>query len=186
MGTRQESATMKQQIIDTTIDALNSINHIRLFKSERGFQGRLFCELQSILDSSGIVPEDSILEMEYQKSSRHSTKQRPDIILHIPTEVSGEEVYKNNFAVWALKREATKKGAIEDFEKLDKMSRDLSYPIGFFININSDRHHLENYKGDYPDRIIAFAVRLNSGIVSLKQASILNDKVLERHFISEP
>ncbi len=60
----------------------------------------------------------------------------PDIILHIPTEVSGVGVYENNFAVWALKREATKKGAIEDFKKLDKMFRDLSYPVGFFININ--------------------------------------------------
>ena len=127
---------MEKQIIDATIVALKSINHIRLFKSERGFQGRLFCKLLSIFDSYDIISDDLILEMEYQKSSRHSMKQRPDIILHIPTEVSGVGVYENNFAVWALKREATKKGAIEDFKKLDKMFRDLSYPVGFFININ--------------------------------------------------
>lgn len=44
----------------------------------------------------------AILEMEYQKSSRHGLGQRPDIVFHIPAEHSRESVQANNFAVWAL------------------------------------------------------------------------------------
>lgn len=174
------SVIMDQQLIKATIDAIKSINSVRLFKSERGYQGRLFCELQFALDSCGIISEDIILEMEYQKSHRHSLTQRPDIILHVPTEISRAEVHENNFAVWALKRQASQERAIGDFIKLDEMFSILQYPIGFYININSKRHYLECYQGNYPDRIIAFAVYLNNGDISLKEASIQNNSIIEK------
>lgn len=171
---------MKRKIIEATILALSSIDSVRLLRSERGYQGRLFCELQSALDSSGIISEDIILEMEYQKSNRHSMTQRPDIILHVPIEVSGAQIHENNFAVWALKLQASEKKAIEDFIKLDKIFSILKYPIGFFININSERYYLECYQGNYPNQIIAFAIYLKNGSISLKQASIQNNSIIEK------
>jgi hypothetical protein len=41
--------------------------------------------------------------MEYQKSARQGLAQRPDIVFHIPAEVSGAAVTENNYEVWALK-----------------------------------------------------------------------------------
>ena len=171
-------------IIEATIDALRSVSHIRLFSSERGYQGRLFCALQAALDDHGILNDELILEMEYQKSPRrHQIGQRPDIILHVPTEISGAAVYENNYAVWALKLQGSPARAREDFDKLDEMFEHLGYPLGFFINIDSDAHHLRCYTGQYSNRLLAFAVRLNNGNVSIKQAQWIDNQVIEAEYI---
>ncbi|MFX0209935.1 MAG: hypothetical protein ACFFDT_28400, partial [Candidatus Hodarchaeota archaeon] len=163
---------MKEQIVEATIYALKLVRNVRFFRTERGFQGELFCGLKTVLCESGILKDDLILEMEYQKTQyRHYTKQRPDIILHIPTELSDSEVYKNNVAVWALKRNASIIDAQDDFSKIDKMFQMLNYKLGFFINIDSRLHHLKYYDGQYKDRIFAFGIQLSGKKLQINKAS---------------
>ena len=59
------------------------------------------------------------------------------------------------------------------------MFEHLHYPLGIFINIDSTRHHLSYYTGNYPDRIVAFAVKLGDGSVSIKQALVVDGQVIE-------
>jgi hypothetical protein len=101
---------------------------------------------------------ERILEMEYQKSARHGTDQRPDIVFHIPAEISRAPVADNNFAVWALKHKASETEANADFGKLDDMCRALRYHLAVFVNISSVRTHLAAYTGRYADRIHSFGV----------------------------
>lgn len=99
--------------------------------------------------------------MEYQKGYFiHGVAQRPDIIFHIPTEVSGGRTYENNYAVWAVKLDATERGAKDDFDKLDDMFHRLEYPLGFFINVASQDDMLEHYQAEFPDRLIGISVWL--------------------------
>ena len=172
---------MRRVIVGATISALRSVTNTRFFRTERGYQGRFFCGLQEALDSSdSILDAVCILEMEYQKrGERHHTRQRPDIILHIPAEESGAPVSENNLAVWALKRRASQAEAIQDFDKLDVMFSELCCPLGFFVNIDSNSHHLHCYAGDYPERLVAFAVRLGNGDIAVKQAWREEGEVVE-------
>jgi hypothetical protein len=110
------------------------------------------------------------LEMEYQKSGRHDMTQRPDIILHVPVEESGEAVCENNFAVLALKRGTSSDKAQDDFRKLDKMCKVLDYPLAVFINIDSGEHHMRYYTGPFSDRIHAFAIRSEEGTLRIIHA----------------
>ena len=69
--------------------------------------------------------------------------------------------------------------AQNDFNKLDEMFRLLNYFLGFFINIDSNFHHLELYNGNYKDRIFAFAVNLSDNTLHIKQASFIGRKINE-------
>jgi hypothetical protein len=168
-----------QTLIDATIQSLRSIRNPRLFHTERGYQGEFFCALQNILKEQGIVDGTRILEMEYQKSQRHGIRQRPDIILHVPAEISGAGVMKNNFAVWALKYRSSIDDAIDDFGKLNDMFAVLEYPLGFFINIDSMTLHFDKYAGDFADRLVIFAVQLDGADVSIKMAHWNNGAIVE-------
>jgi hypothetical protein len=146
---------------DATITAIRSVRNPRFLATERGFQGGLYCALRSELEKMGILSKRVILEMEYQKSWRHGTYQRPDIVLHIPAEISGESPEKNNYAVWALKRAASAPDAEEDFEKLDEMRDILHYPLLIFVNVGSGKNaktRLDLYKGENKELIHAFGV----------------------------
>ena len=111
--------TINERIIEATICALKQVRNIRYFRSERGYQGEFFCGLNNALLEMGVLGGDLILEMEYQKvQEHHSMTQRPDIILHIPTEISQSAARENNIAVWALKRQANIKDSQADFDKL--------------------------------------------------------------------
>ncbi len=154
---------MKNAILEATAEALRAITHPRLLRSERGYQGRFYCALQAALDGRDVMLDGLILEMEYQKSSRHDLTQRPDIILHAPAEETGAAVFTNNVAVFALKLRASPEQAREDFVKLDDMCAVLRYQLAIFINVNSDAHHIACYKGQRRDRLHSFAVTLRSG-----------------------
>jgi hypothetical protein len=117
-----------------------------------------------VLEKKGLLRNGCILEMEYQKSHRHGTGQRPDIVLHVPAEESGAGVTENNYAVWALKRRATKSEAIEDFGKLDVMFGALCYPLGIFVNIDTRHHRAACYSGRFPERLRTVAVRRNDTV----------------------
>jgi hypothetical protein len=163
---------MHDSLISATISALKSIRRPRYFENERGYQGQFYHILHGKLEEQGVFSNTGlILTEEHQKSSRsHGTRQRPDIILHAPRNETGAEVYENNIAVWALKLNATFDEAKEDFRKLDEMFKHLHYPLGIFINLNSASHYISSYEGDYPDRIVEFAVRLEDGEAVISRA----------------
>jgi hypothetical protein len=148
-----------------TIEALKAVRHPRFLATERGFHGAFYCALRESLIDLNMIDNARILEMEYQKSERHGVSQRPDIVFHIPVEVSYDSVRENNFAVWALKREPTETTAGEDFEKLDEMCCNLGYRLAIFVNVASTRTHLGSYSGDFHDRIHAFATPDGTGSI---------------------
>ena len=151
---------MRERIINATIRALHEIRNRRFLATERGYQGAFYCMLHQLLTTEDLITENRILEMEYQKSTRHGLRKRPDIIFHIPAELTGAGVRENNFALWYLKYQGSAAQAREDFDDLDLLFAELEYPLGFFVNVNSSHHRLENYDGPYRDRIKAFAARL--------------------------
>lgn len=161
---------MRDRIISTTIDSIKNIKSIRYFKSERGYQGVLFCHLFNGLEHYDLINEDRILEQEYQKGQRHGLGQRPDIIFHIPVEHSGAGINENNYAVWALKARASKESALEDFDKLEEMFQYLRYPLGIFINIDSVDNYLDFYNGNHHDKIIGLSVALNENKVNVRKS----------------
>ena len=151
---------MREILIAATEAAIRSVDAARFFQTERGFQGRFYCALQAELDRAGLIANGAILEMEYQKSTRHGLGQRPDIVFHIPAEHSGAGVGANNFAVWALKRQATVAEARDDFDKLDQMFNALEHPLGFFVNIDATDPMREHYTGPHRPRLAAVAAQL--------------------------
>ncbi|MFC2077968.1 hypothetical protein ACFLTM_04090 [Candidatus Bipolaricaulota bacterium] len=170
---------MERLVIQATTEALLSVRNQRFFKSERGYQGRFYCCLQAELEKHGFLQDDDIIEMEYQKGERHDLGQRPDIIFHVPAEISRAPVTENNYAVWALKIGANARKAKEDFDKLDQMFSRLHYPLGIFINIGSEKHHLDAYDGPYAERIHAFAVSLLGGAITVQQAFLKGGSLVE-------
>ncbi|MGY0613418.1 hypothetical protein [Luteimonas sp. A501] len=148
---------MREVLVAATEAAIRSVDATRFFRTERGFHGRFYCALQAELDRAGLIADGAILEMEYQKSARHELWQRPDIIFHIPVEHSHANVKANNFAVWALKRQASVAEARDDFEKLDQMFDTLHYPLGFFVNVDAIDPMREHYKGANRSRLAAVA-----------------------------
>ena len=161
---------MRDALIAATEAALRAVDAARFFQTERGFQGRFYCALQTQLDQAGLMTNGAILEMEYQKSSRHDLTQRPDIVFHIPAEHSGASVEENNFSVWAFKRRASVGKAQSDFKRLDEMFETLSYPLGFFVNIASQNPMRQHYSGAYSDRLAAVAAKLTGTQVSVHWA----------------
>lgn len=161
---------MQALLLQAVVEALRADTPQRFLRSERGYQGRFYCALQEALDRRGVLKDGIILEMEYQKSSRHNMNQRPDIILHIPAEESRSGVQANNFMVIALKRRASSDLAKEDFDKLDQMCGQLRYSLAVFINIDCADHHLDRYTGDFADRIHAFAIECRRGSAKIIHA----------------
>lgn len=149
---------MRDSLIAATDAALLAVTEDRFLQTERGYQGRFYCALQVELDRYGLLKEPTILEMEYQKSARrHRIRQRPDIILHIPAEITGS-VTVGNLAVWALKRRASAKDAADDYEKLEEMHRSLNYPWGCFVNIDSTEANPIAYSDVLPSGFSSVAV----------------------------
>jgi hypothetical protein len=178
---------MLGKIIKATVESLKSITQERFYRTERGYQGRFYCALQQSLDGMGVFDNGLILEMEYQKrDTLHQTAQRPDIILHIPVEYSDAERHRNNYAVWALKHHRNYRGVRDDFNNLDIMFENLHYPIGLIIIIDSDRHMLDSYEGNFQERIHSFAVKLNNGVILIKHAYFqVNEITLNRKLKTE-
>jgi hypothetical protein len=159
---------VRDEIVTATDQALQQVAEPRFFRTERGFQGQFYCALQRALEERSLLQNGRILEMEYQKSNRHGMSQRPDIVLHVPTEDSGMAVTENNFAVWALKRRATTQQAEEDFARLDQMFEILRYPLGIFVNIDTNDHLVSCYCRRFPERLRTVAVWLDGGKVATR------------------
>ena len=157
-------------VVEATRAALHAVREPRFYATERGYHGRFYCALQSEFDRRGWPATGALLEMEYQKSERHNTFQRPDIVLHVPVSHPGTSVRENNFAVWALKRAARVADATDDFAKLDEMFDALDYPLGFFINVDASNPLRSHYTGRHESRLYAAAVAFSSGGIEVHWA----------------
>jgi len=158
-------------LVAATEAAICAVDATRFFATERGFHGRFYCALQSELERAGLLTGGLLLEMEYQKSARHHTWQRPDIVLHVPVEESGASPTANNVAAWALKRRATTAKAKDDFRLLDDLIDTLFYPLGFFINVDSDDPMLQHYEGSNRRNLRAVAAWQRGGKVLTRWSS---------------
>ena len=166
-------------VIEIVIEALKKVNNPRFFKTERGYQGRFACAMYEVMGNKEIFPDDVILEEEYQKRLKeHRTRRRPDIIVHIPTEISGlANTSKNNFVVFAFKKNATPEKAGNDFKKLDFMFKKLDYPLGIFINIGTLHTHIDKYRGNYKERLHFFSVVMKNVELKIVHAFFKNGQI---------
>lgn len=158
-----------QKFLEVFRQSIKSIEDKRYFSTERGYQAELYCQLKERLNPTWIQSK-AILEVEYQKTEeKHGIKLRPDIVLHVPFE-SGQ--YNNrlsgNYIVIELKLRANERKAKEDFKKLNSIFQELNYPLGIFLNINSDKTFCDRYFGNYGQRLHCFAVKLANNEVIVK------------------
>ena len=138
---------MIELVIVNIRKALKRIKEPRFFKSERGYQGAFVKELTNLLEKANIWPDNPIVEQEYQKIFKiHGLSIRPDIIVHVPFE---RGVFNSrdegNYVVIELKLNGSRKKALYDFNKLEKICKILQYSLGVFINIGSERLYLYDY-----------------------------------------
>lgn len=153
-------------------DSLREITAERFYANERGFQGQLNVELNKRLNDINLFPNKAIIEEEYQKTlPNHGINIRPDIIIHVPYEEGlYEDRREGNFVVIQLKLKASEKEAVEDFGKLDLMFTELNYPLGIFVNIDSDRTFYDKCVGKYKNRLNCLAVKLVDDIVEIVES----------------
>ena len=150
-------------LLSIVADSLASITAPRYYETERGFQGELYAEMRNRLGDS-ILPPGAQLEQEYQKTlCAHGLDIRPDIIIHEPFDERRHAArHAGNHAVIELKLAASKRAASKTFESLVAMIDVLHYPLGIFVNINSDVTFTEQIPMTYEDRIVCFAVLLGA------------------------
>jgi hypothetical protein len=157
------------EILEIIKASLSSIANPRFYETERGFQGELVGELRNRLPE--IELEKTIVEQEYQKRIKdHGFKIRPDIIIHIPFKNSHfTSRREGNFVVIELKHRATENEALADYERLSSMCDVLGYPLGVFINIDSDETYIGKFQGPHMERLRSFSVHLENSQVILAE-----------------
>lgn len=158
--------------LNTLKNSFAAIDKKRFFNTERGYQGQLLTQLDRRFRLKKILVGGVAVEQEYQKTlKKHGITIRPDIIIHVPYK---EEIHTSprsgNFVVIQLKLNASKEDAIKDFKKMDLMFNKLDYPLGIFLNINSNKTFFDSYSGDYKDRLHCFAVRLSDNKVLIYES----------------
>ncbi len=157
-------------ILQAVRDSLSSVTHPRFYETERGFQGEFGVELRNRLRD--MVMDDHLIEHEYQKTLKdHGITIRPDLVIHIPFDESrfGSRS-EGNYAVIELKLRASRAEALEDLTHISTMCQKLDYPLGIFINIDSDETYFDAYEGPYKERMQTFAVQLtDEGILIHEQ-----------------
>jgi hypothetical protein len=152
-----------EKLLEAIRDSLVGITASRFYETERGFQGELIAELRKRLTDS-VLPGGAILEQEYQKRLKtHGIDIRPDIIIHEPFDQALHTSRRSgNHAVFELKRRASDADASHAFNSLVRMLQVLDYPIGIFVNIDSDATFSASVPEDFHDRIVCFAIRLGA------------------------
>lgn len=160
------------EILNIFRDSLQAITDPHYFRDERGFQGQLLTQLHNRMQIRQIFPGEPIVQQEYQKTlEQHGITIRPDIIIHIPFERGDfNNRTQGNYTIIQLKRRAIKTKVLEDFRKIDLMFQHLNYPIGIFLNVDSNRTYYDAYSGNYRCRLHCFAIRLENGAVVINES----------------
>jgi len=162
------------------IEALKQIRSQRYFNSERGFGGQLQANLERLLKENNVIPDEAIVEEEYQKrKDDHNMTYRPDIIVHIPFEAGLTRTRKEgNFIAFELKLRANEKAASYVFDKLSTYLKKLNYELGIFVNISGEKPFIELTEND---KIHVFSAIWNNQEVSVTHSYLSDqEKVTER------
>lgn len=170
-----------QDLINIIAASLKTIESPRYFNSERGFQGQFHAALENQLRSAELIPNNAIIEDEYQKTlQNHGIRYRPDLLVHIPFELG---VFRNrregNIVIFELKRKANKMDAIDRFIKLNYYIRELNYPLAFFINID-DRRSFVQFVPD--NRIHVFNVIKENEKTKVFHSYLSNESIQTQEF----
>ncbi len=157
-------------------DAISAIQEPRFFKSERGYQGALVAELTKRLPDADL-DGSPIVEQEHQKRLvAHGITIRPDLIVHIPFERTGEGSRREgNFVAVEIKRRSTAAEAREDFLSLTAMKEMLGYPLTIFLNVDSSVTHADSCPQGIAHQTTCFAVILRDGepVIAMDRCSAL-------------
>lgn len=162
------------EILERTLNALKEILNPRYHSTERGFVPHFYHHLELQILGQNLFPEGTIIEAEVQKrlNEHYGIRQRPDLLIHIPIETGlTDNADENNFVVYGFKLNGNNQISLDDFAKLDEMFEGLNYEMGIFININSyPNTFLQNYTGNFRDRIHEYSIKLNNGNVEVMHA----------------
>src|SRR5947209_1684992 len=104
-----------EQFLTVFKEGVARIKEVRLFNTERGYQGALVHELKRGI-AKAEFPGDPIVEQEYQKTlPNRGINIRPDLIIHIPFE-RGVTLHRDegNFAAVEIKLRSTAAQADKD------------------------------------------------------------------------
>jgi hypothetical protein len=168
------------QLLGVVIQALKSIDNDRFFVTERGYQGELSTKIINILTQSGLLPNNAIIEQEYQKTmNNHGLKHRPDILLHIPFKAGiTTNRRQGNFVAIELKLNTTKTKAKRDIAKLNDYIQILNYPLAIFINV-SGTYDFSNVITD--ERIHCFNIVKNEKALTLTHYFLNNNRIISEN-----
>ena len=98
----EQRTKLLQDMPGIVLAALRKITHERFYENERAFCGQFSTHLHDPL-SELLAKGSVILEQEHQKKiAIHGTRQRPDLILHIPSGASGN-AKDGNYVFWFFK-----------------------------------------------------------------------------------
>lgn len=162
------------EILNITLNALREVVNPRFYRTERGFVSHFSHHLETQIQGQILFPEGTIIEVEVQKrlNDHHGVRQRPDLLIHIPIETGlTDKSNENNFVVYGFKLNGNNQISQEDFRKLDEMFEALNYEIGIFVNINSyPNTYLQNYNGNFRNRIHEYSINLTNGSVNIIHA----------------
>ena len=152
--------------------SISAITDPAFYSDERAYQGQLISEMTARMRLIQLFPGNPIIQQEYQKIERvHGIRIRPDLVIHIPYERGTvNNRTEGNFVVIQLKRSASLIQATDDFTKIDLTFQHLGYPLGIFLNIDSNNNYFENYTGNYQDRLHCFSVRLENENVTINES----------------
>lgn len=162
----------KDRFLRVFKESLEVITEKRFFSSELGYQGQLVTEPNNRLKVELVFSKKIVVEQEYQKTLKnHGIRIRPDIIIHVPYLIEAHSSRKeDNFVAIQLKLNATEEKAKLDFDKLDLLFERLNYPLGIFLNLNSNRTFFNSYIGDYKHRLHCLAVTLHREVVEIYES----------------
>jgi len=175
---------MSDQIIRLLANSIRlTLTNERYWKSERAFQSEFYCILKEQCGVKNLFPKDAIFETEYQKRlDLHNLRRRPDLIVHIPTEMTNADVRENNYLVVQFKVKATLRKAIADFKKINELIAKLNYPMGVFINVDSEgKAFLGTYsKGEYKEKIHELSVYIKYEEIVIRHDYYSNGNIVSR------
>lgn len=168
---------MVEKLLEVIIIALKQVQNPRFYCSERGYQGEFSSNLKALFGKNNIMPDETIVEQEYQKTiPNHGISHRPDTIVHIPFEKGRARTREEgNFVAIEFKLKANKRNALEDFSKLNDYINILKYPLGIFVNIGSQESFIEFVPND---KIHVFNVLKTQENVILTHSYLKDGKII--------
>jgi hypothetical protein len=84
----------------------------------------------------------------------------------------------SNYAVWAIMMNGDEDQCAETYRFLDRLFLEYHYQAGVLINVGKRDHCLQEYAGDYADRLVGIAVEAAAKGYIARSAYISNGKYI--------